>query len=226
MSIFPVIVVLFVLMNDNSLTIPFTPIPLTLKYFTVVARKLARSVFEILFVKALKFRVVRPYVNSMSMHFAIQEVPFVSLTIFVQSFSFSVHVVVLESPLICESWSEIFPIPMFCAVQILTFVSDYLIISSPGLSSVPIWKVSSPITLKFNTIFFEYKLPLTFSLLIFKFTFIIPTVIADKSAFSVWNSIFKIAYVIATIRIKQLSSTMRHAIFPLAILAIYKTFFI
>lgn len=217
---------LFVFNDNYTLTLPFSVYPFTFKYFSVGIRVFTYSIFFVIFVKSLKFRMIRPSIGSVSMLFPIQKITFINLSVLIHDTTLSVEHIVLKAAIIVKIRCGIFSISMLDTIKKLTFVNYGPIASLPGFFSKAIRKISSPISLILQTIFLKYKFSPSLGLLIFQLTFIIPSINTDESSFSMRYTIFNVSDIIAAIRIKQFTSSMWHAIFPFSILLVDKAFFI
>ena len=120
--IFPLIIMLLVLVNDYPLTLSLTVYPFTLKYFSTWISEFSYTMFNIVFVDALKLRVVCPSVNAVSMLLSVYKISFENLTIFVYDSSSSVDLIILKSAFIIEIGGCIFSDTVFDSIYKLAFV--------------------------------------------------------------------------------------------------------
>jgi len=130
--------VLFVFVNDYSLALSLTINPFTLKHFSTWIGEFSNTMFDVVFVDALKFRVVCPSVNSITVLFAIHKIAFENLTIFINDFSSSVDLIILKSAFVIEIWGCIFSDTMFDSIHKLSFVSNCGVIFAPYFDSLTI----------------------------------------------------------------------------------------
>lgn len=129
--IFPLIIMLLVLVNDYPLTLSLTVYPFTLKYFSTWISEFSYTMFNIVFVDALKLRVVCPSVNAVSMLLSVYKISFEHLTIFVYDSSSSVDLIILKSAFIIKFWGCIFANTVFDSIYKLSFIGDCGIIFAP-----------------------------------------------------------------------------------------------
>lgn len=129
---------LLVLVNNYSLALSFTINPFTLKYFSTWIGEFAYSMFDVVFIDALKFRVVCPSVNSITMLLAVYKIAFEHLTIFIYDFSSSVDLIILKSAFITEIWGCIFSNTMLDTIHKLSFVRNCGVIFAPYFDSFTI----------------------------------------------------------------------------------------
>lgn len=217
---------LFVFNDNYTLALPFSVYPFPLKHFPIGISVFAYSMFFVILVNPLKFRMIRPSISTVSMFFPVQKITFINLSVLIHDTTLSVEHIVLKAAIIVKIWCDIFSLSMLDTIKKLTFVKNGPIASLPGFFSKAIREISSPISFILKAIFLKYKFSPSLSLLIFQLTFIIPSVYANESSLSMRYTIFNISDIVAPIRIKQFTSSMRHAVFPLSILFVDKAFFI
>lgn len=137
--IFPFVIMLFVFVYDNSLTLSFAVYPFTFKCLSIWIRKFSNAVFDIVFIDTLKLRVISPPVNSITVLFTIQKISFKHLPILVYDSTFSIYLIVLKSAFIIEIWTCIFPNSMLYSIDELAFIRYCDIIFAPCFNSFTIW---------------------------------------------------------------------------------------
>ena len=130
---------LFIFVNDYSLTLSFAIDPFALKYFSIWICKFTNAVLDIILIDALKLRVVSPSIKSITMFFSIYEIAFKHLPVFVDYSTFSIDLIIFESTLIIIIRSCIFTDSMFDSIYKMSFIYNCVVIFSPCLNTLAIW---------------------------------------------------------------------------------------
>lgn len=129
---------LFIFVDNYSLTLSFAIDPFALKYFSIWICEFAYTVLNVIFINSLKLGIVSPSVKSITMFFSVYKIAFKHLPVFVYYSALSIDLVIFEPTLIIIIRCCIFTDSMLNSINKMSLIYNCVVIFSPCLNTLAI----------------------------------------------------------------------------------------
>lgn len=193
--------------------------PLPFKSFSIFCDKLPVAFLLVMCIPTFISWTVFPMIDSKAVFFSIREPSLVRFSIFIT------HETTSGCQLIIWKFAFILPListfidtfTMFFSSYILSFIRRHISRLWPSLTPFTIRKITLPLAFISIPYALKGKYSSTLSLLLVKFSFVVPTLWANESSLTWRDSFNQRAFITATIRIDKMPWPMGHSLLPFAI---------